>query len=784
MARHKFRIPALLITATLMISLCGCNNSNDKGKPESTEIPSYTVGDITSVRGNIIDIKGAHDDLRIEICEDSLLRVRIKDNSSEFAPNENNIVQKYEWDLIDFKVEDNDGYITIKTGKLLARVNKETFAIEYYEPDGLTLITKNTDEKPYALAVNGGYTLNFEMDASIEEEGFYGLGVNGHSFNFKGKEQRMWLSDKNRHYLSPFFMSSRGYGIYVHSTWDGRFNFKETPYSIKMEGGELDYYFMYGPSFKEVISAYSLITGRLSMPNIKTLGLMYRGKLDNNATQYKQIVDSFRENNIPLDYIGLEPGWQTGTYPCTYEWSKLFPDPKLFVEEMSNRNVNLNVWQHPYVSSKSPIRSEIEQYLFDHKSDFAKGNGGLAIDFTSKEAGDIYWSIQKKNLADIGIFDFKIDEVDEFITSSAVLPGGMTGAEYHNIFGTLNIKLLAEKIKSEYNLRNFSYCRGLTAGAQRYPSSGYTDTYDLAEYVRFNVNAGFTGGYVAPELRGDNEASLVLYNRRVQLMFFSAYALDNEWQNGTLPWQRKQAELENFRKYAELRMRLIPYIYSAFREQNETGIAVLRPLMLEFQDDKATYSIDDQYMFGSNILVAPVTTAMRTAKRNIYLPAGCGWIDFFTGEKYDGGQTVTLRYEDDVMPLFIKEGAVIPTWETKQYIEPGKVQDVTFEVYLSDNKSEYRLYEDDGETFDYENGEYSETFIKAEKNTSIYLEISKSGAYDTGSRRIDFELKNIDKHYDVYINGSKLNELSSADEYASAESGCYYDSENKVIYAK
>jgi alpha-glucosidase len=777
--RGKVFLFLFLITSILSVMLI----------PSVSAVTYTQIGNYVApyqVSGNIITFPATNGTVKIELCRPDAVRVRMVKSGDSFGANENYAVAKYNWVAVSNTITDMGTYIKIATSEMVVRVQKSPISISYYETNDTNLVTQNNSSNRMAWGDDGSRAVWFDRDAGGATEHFYGLGVQGGFFDWRGQNARLWLSDQDRHIVIPFFVSTRGYGMYMHSSWDGNVDLTTSPYAINLTGGEMDYYFFYGPNLKEIITNFSELSGRLSMPPKYSLGLTYRGWQDNTAGVFLTLANEFRNRDIPCDIIGLEPKWQSGAYPCTYVWNSTnYPDPAGFVSQMTAKNYQLNLWEHPYVRSDSPIYSAILPY-----SSNMDVFGGKVPDFNLQQANDIYWNHHKTNILDLGVAGFKIDETDQFIDPAAQFPGGMNGKQYHNLHGFLTQKLFHDRIRSTYNKRAFMYCRGTYAGNQRYPTAGYSDTFDINQYVRENVNSGFTGAYVCPELRGDNESNEVMYQRRTQLMAFSGFELENEWQAGNVPWQRIQASEDNFRNYTKLRLSLIPYIYSYFREQNQTGIGLLRPLLLEYQNDTNTYALDNEYLFGKELLVAPVNSGSSIATRSVYLPAG-EWIDYWNGYVYSGNQTIQHASTSSTLPIFVKRGAVIPMGPAMKYVGEKVVDPLTLDIYPNGTAT-FKLYEDDGISFDYETGKYCETNYTATRDSST-VTVSIGARYSPGGfvpagRNYLLQVHYRSKPTGVTLGGSALAEKTTLANLQAAASGWFYDNNSndakKIAYVK
>ncbi|MBR3844243.1 MAG: DUF5110 domain-containing protein, partial [Clostridia bacterium] len=586
------------------------------------------------------------------------------------------------------------------------------------------------------------------------------------------------------HAITPLYYSTAGYGIYLNNSNKGSISFKNTC-SIEVEGGELDYYFIYGPSFQNIQSDFGKLCGTISMPPLSSLGLTYRGALNFTDQQLISAIEDFQKAGIAVDTVGVEPGWQTATYPCTYVWSNKFPNPAAFIESIHNLGVKVNLWEHPFVSEKSPIHQEILPYslmseaLSVNSGDKKYGFEGLVPDFTLPKSKDIYWNIHKENLASIGVDGFKIDETDSWVCGSELditFPGGLSANAYHNIMGTLTVNNMAERYKSEYNKRIFTFSRGNYTGMQRYATTAYSDTYGFSQYLMTVITQSYAGTYFTPEVRGASTGNDVDYMRRTQMMFMTPFAMNNEWIDGQDVLDRSQAVVDNYKKYNRLYYSLIPYKYSLFWQQHTKGLSVIRALPMEFQEDQETYSVKNQFLLGESILVAPVNSTNPKAVRSVYLPASADWIDYETGYVYKGGQTIRYTATADILPLFIRKGAIIPMGTVGKNTSDKGDTTMTYDLYPADTKTNFTLYEDDGETYDYEKGEYATTNLSLVKNANLitFTAAARTEGYQIKTRCAIAKVHYRTKPYAVTLNGTNLEQVVSLADFETATGNVWY----------
>ncbi len=588
-----------------------------------------------------------------------------------------------------------------------------------------------------------------------ESEKLYGFGLQNNTFQQRGlrKEIRVnsWATGNVgfSHAPVPFYVSTKGYAVLVNTSRYVTFycgTMRKTTESMNLksvnnptvaasttelykplekpsdnmiievpseEGMEI--YAFEGPSVKEAIQRYNLYSAGGCMVPTWGLGVKYRGKGDFNAEKTIKLASYFRNNNIPCDMFGLEPGWQSEAYSCSFVWNpKLFTDPDKLINRMDSMGFKLNLWEHAYISKASPLFTQLK----DKAGDFMVWKG-LVPDFVNPEASEIFGNYHEKTFVSRAITAFKLDECDAAdykeagaqwsFPELAQFPSGIDGEQMHQLFGVLYQKSILN-IFNRNNKRTLLDVRSSQAFASPYSASLYSDMYNHSEFIRMILNAGFSGLLWSPEIRETkSDADLI---RRTQTGVLSAQLLFNSWYLKNPPWLQSDQEKNNrdefllnakeleskVRKLLELRMSLIPYLYSAFASYHYQGIPPFRALVVDYPNDSAVYNLDDEYLIGESLLAAPFIDG--ASKRNVYFPEGV-WYDFNTDLKYEGGKSYELEMSLDQIPLFVKEGTILPIAKPLQYITSKTVFEITCHVY-GNNCESARLFEDNAYTLDYQ----------------------------------------------------------------------------------
>ena len=478
-----------------------------------------------------------------------------------------------------------------------------------------------------------------------------------------------------------------------------------------------------GVSMLDVVQRYNLYCGGGTLPPLWGLGFWHRVHATFDADQTEAEVATFNEKQFPLDVVGLEPGWMSSSYPCTFEWQKArFADPAALAKRLLGQGVRLNLWINPYISPQSQIHDEMYPYSGSHMVWL-----GLVPDYYVPEARQLLVGQHNEEHLNIGISGYKVDEVDGYDfwlwPDHATFPSGTSGESMRQTYGLLMQDLLYKDLFKKNNQRTYGNVRSSNGAASGYPFVIYSDSYDHAQYITGISAASLCGVLWTPEIR--NAATAREWLNRMQTVCFSPMAKLNAWASGLQPWSFPEVEVA-VRKVLQLRMRLLPYIYSAFAEYHFNGTPPMRAMILESEanaingtvvegkldSESNPYTIDqvidttDQFMFGPSIMVAPFYNDKST-ERQVHLPSG-NWYDFYSGQLVGSHTALLVKAEElnDQIPLFVKDGALIPML-SKDVLNTEEIQGCDLEVrHYGTIDGTFELYEDDGKSFDYEKGSY------------------------------------------------------------------------------
>ncbi len=621
-------------------------------------------------------------------------------------------------------------------------------------------------------------------------ERIYGLGLNLKVFDPLNGRRTIRVSDDqgtvlgDSHAPVPFYVSTLGYGIYVDSAryvsfYLGNLDPVRERSSPSFPAGQaapgegravtetaelyrprpttgkvmvidipaaqgIDLYFFGGPDLRQAVQRYNLFSGGGCRPPLWGLGGWYRASTELGQKEVQGFLQEFRERHIPCTVFGLEPGWHSHAYSCSFSWSKAYPDPDGLLAQARAGNYHLNLWEHAFTHPSSPLYQPLLPYSGDYKV-----WSGLVPDFATSEARRIFRQHHERQLIDKGVAGFKLDECDHQPLSAtpwsfpecSQFPSGLDGEQMHLLLGPLYQQTLLAPFRQR-NQRTFGLVRASHALAAPLPYVVYSDAYDHRDYVRGLATSGFAGVLWCPEVR--DMASLEEFYRRLETCVFSPLTQIDCWYLKNPVWKQINKNLNNSgrfmdqwekveavcRRLLELRMSLIPYLYGAFGDYQTKGLPPVRALVMDFPEDPHTWSIDDQYLFGPSMLVAPLFTGQK--QRVVYLPRG-EWFDFWTQEKFQGGRKIEISKPLDQIPVFVKANSLVPMAKPVEFIDHGTCFEVSVRVF-GETPLDFILWEDDGDSWDYEKGIQNRLTLKwsAEKGGQVV----KTGVYSV--KRFEF----------------------------------------------
>ena len=685
----------------------------------------------------VVTEDGSHAKASLTFESSTVLRYRLKLEGAK-EREKFLLTQPVPWASIQVHIEDCESYALLRSDDLAIKVLKEPWQISIFNSTG-EMVTR---EQPQDVDTKGQYQSNpsgfwvpGQARANLElfpDEHLYGFGEKFTDLDKRGQSITLWnrnpygsgreLSHKN----IPFFVSSRGYGIFTNSTAPSHYHIgteSNFSYSINIEEEDLDLYLFYGPKLRDVILQYQQLTGLPAIPPKWAFGLWLsplgedRTGEDVSQDSILRMADEAREASIPSDVIHLDPFWMGPKGYCRFEWGEDYPVPAEMIRGLREKGYHLSLWEHPYIDIDTEMFREGDKNGFflknahgatyvanlviapggtkeEYKEEFYDAGG--IVDFSNKDAVEWYKS-KHRPLFEMGVDVFKTDFGEE-IPKDAHWHNGLSGNEMHNVYSLLYNKTVFE-VTAEYTDRPFVWGRSGYAGSQKYPvqwsGDPLTDFPSMSSTLRGGLSYGLSGvPFWTHDLGGfKGSPTEEVYIRWIQFGLFTSLSR----LHGTttrMPWKYSTKVQEVFKKYIELRYRLLPYIYSTAKTCVTQGLPFIRPLVLEYPSDPATHHLDQQYLFGDSLLIVPVFNEQ--GRVDVYLPEGI-WYDFWTGEKSQGPHYLRRYVQLDEMPIYVKEDSIIPYAPLRQRIVEGEWNPLTLQLWLG-KKARLILKDDEGDT--------------------------------------------------------------------------------------
>ncbi|WP_096201643.1 glycoside hydrolase family 31 protein [Bacillus sp. FJAT-45350] len=692
---------------------------------------------------------------------------------------------------IGFSIQEDKGLVEIHSKKLKLSVTKSPLRISIYNDACRLLVSENEhgmgfNEKKEVICFK-------EMD---EDDHFYGFGEKTSFLDKRGEKMTMWNSDVfaphnpeiDALYQSiPYFMTVRdgkAHGIFFDNTFKTAFDMKTSTemYSFWAEGGQIDYYVFLGPSPKDVLEQYTTITGRMPLPPKWALGYHQSRYSYETEKEVRELVSQFLEKEIPIDAVYLDIHYMDGYRVFTFDEER-FPNPEALIRDLQNIGIHVVPIVDPGVKEDPEYSIYQEGIQKDNFCKYIEGNiyfgevwpGNSAFpDFTNTHVRK-WWGEKHKFYTELGIEGIWNDMNEPAVFNETktmdvkVMHGNdgqpKTHRELHNVYGFFMGESTYEGLKKQLNgKRPFLLTRAGYAGVQRYGTVWTGDNRSFWEHLQMALpmcmNLGMSGvPFCGPDVGGfAHDATGQLLARWTQFGTFTPYfrnhsALDTVRQE---PWSFGEEVEKNVKKYIEQRYVWMPHLYTLFKEASKTGVPVMRPLVMEYPTDENTFNLSDQFMVGEQVIVAPILTP-DTFHRVVYLPEG-NWVNYWTDEKLTGKQHHLINADIETLPIFVKEGAILPHGSVKRSTEvPDKK--VTIHIYPKQGEEiSYHFYEDDGKTFDYEKGKSFESTIRciaSKQSVEITLE-NVNTTFTPSWKEWKLVIHQLEEVTSVRINGKEI----------------------------
>ena len=586
------------------------------------------------------------------------------------------------------KVEDTEETLTIISGSLSLKIDKKNFTMSYIQ-DG-KVITKS-GPKDLAMVKTNWTGDCYDLDGDLQDtymrqqfsigvgELFYGTGERFTPFVKNGQTVEIYNEDggtstEQSYKNIPFYISNKGYGVLVNHPEKVSFEFATenvTKTAFSVEGGSLDYFFIGGPAMKDVLTRYTDLSGKPSLPAPWTFGLWLSTSFttDYDEATVMSFIDGMLDRGIPLRTFHFDCFWMKGFHWTDFVWdADVFPDPAGLLSRIKAKGLNICVWINPYIGQESVLFAEgMEKGYFIKRTNgdvwqWDMWQPGMAlVDFTNPDA--CRWYQEKlRDMLKMGVDCFKTD-FGERIPVNCVYHDGSDPKKMHNYYTYLYNKVVYDLLEEERGKGEaVLFARSATVGGQKFPvhwgGDCWSDYESMEESLRGGLSLMMSGfGFWAHDIGGFEHTSTAdVYKRWVAFGLLSSHSRLHGSQSYRVPWLYDEEAVDVVREFTRLKASLMPYLYKTSIDTSRSGVPTMRSMVLEFTEDKNCSYLDKQYMLGDNLLVAPIFNDESIG--SFYLPKGT-WTDFFTGEVLTGGDWYERKYDYLHLPLMVRENSIV-----------------------------------------------------------------------------------------------------------------------------
>lgn len=608
-----------------------------------------------------------------------------KDNSWKVSNSENEIVYTSEFGKV--KIIKNPWHIEFydTSGKILTRTQNIGDPHTYLSPIPFSFVRRAED-------LSRRFAATFELQ---HDEKIFGTGESFTRLNKRGQKINAFTRDgmgvqgQLMYKPIPFFMSSNGYGMFVHTSAPVTFDFGQfydAHNVIYSADDELDLFVFLGEP-KDILNEYTNLTGKSEVPPLWSFGFWMSRITYKSEAEVRDVAAKLRQYKIPSDVIHLDTGWFETDWRSNYEFSKSrFQNPQKMISDLKKDGFKISLWQYTYFTPKNELYKEIVEKGYAVKNDSGKMPFEDAVLDMSNPAAVRWYQEKLAALLKMGVGAIKVD-FGEGAPLNGIYASGKSGLYEHNLYPLRYNKAVAE-ITKQTTGDSIIWARSAWAGSQRYPlhwggDAENTDSAMAAELrggLSFGLS-GFTfwshdvGGFV-------DRAPRDLYRRWMAFGVLTSHTRSHGAPPRE-PWEYDEALTEDFRRALNLRYSLMPYIYAQAKDSAAKGFPMLRTLFFEFPNDETSWLIEDEYMFGANLLVAPILETGKTS-RKIYLPPGA-WFDYQTGKTYDGARWHEITAGEIPIILLVKNHTILPFVKLAQNTSEINWNDIELKVFSTDN---------------------------------------------------------------------------------------------------
>lgn len=632
-------------------------------------------------------------------------------------------------------VDDTEEFLLLTSGDTTAKIGKNNWNLSFYYK-GKLMTQSQKNQLGYMETDDGNFwreQLNLDIGECV-----YGFGEQFSQYVKNGQTVDIWNEDggtcSDLAYKNiPFYFTSKGYGVFVNQPEKVSFEVATEVVSkcqFSVQGEKIDYMIIGGDKPKEAIERYTDLTGKPALPPAWSFGLWLSTSFTTNYDEntVNSFIDGMINRDIPLSVFHFDCFWMKEYEWCNFEWDKeVFPDPIGLLSRIKAKGIKVCVWINPYIGQKSPVFKEgmDKGYFIKNRDggvwqwDMWQAGQGI-IDFTNPEACKWYTSYLEK-LIDMGVDCFKTD-FGERIPADGVYFDDSDPLKMHNYYTYLYNKTVFDLLKEKLGEENaIVFARSATAGGQKFPVHWGGDCESrfesMAETLRGGLSLMSSGfGFWSHDISGfENTAPPEVYKRWVQFGLLSSHSRLHGSNSYRVPWLFDEESVDVVRKFTKLKCRLMPYIYNKAVEANKKGIPIMRSMIIEFPEDRACDYLERQYMFGDNLLVAPIFNDESTVE--YYLPKG-KWTNVFTNEIIEGGTWINEKFDFLTLPLMAKENSIIPIGSKDNTCDYNYLEDLQLHIFNLVNEANTEINDAKGRSM---------LKVKAEKiNNNINIELSKN----------------------------------------------------------
>ena len=601
---------------------------------------------------------------------------------------------------VQVRTEVDDNYASITSGALSARFARGGRWLLEFLADGRVLTSTGNKAMALISTDSDDHYVREQLSLDVGEM-VYGLGERFGPLVKNGQVVDIWNADggtssEQAYKNVPFYLTNRGYGVFVNHPGLVSFEVGSEVVSrvqFSVAGQSLEYLIIYGPTFAEILRKYTAFTGRPALPPAWSFGLWLSTSF---TTSYdEETVTSFIEGmasrDLPLSVFHFDCFWMREFQWCDLTWdNRTFPEPAAMLSRLKQRGLRISVWINPYIAQRSPLFAEAAQRSFllrnpngdVWQTDMWQAGMGI-VDFTNADARQWYTD-KLRALLDMGVDCFKTD-FGERIPTDVVWSNGSDSERMHNFYSYLYNQTVFDLLRSHRGEQDaVVFARSATAGGQRFPVHWGGDCestfVSMAESLRGGLSLAASGfGFWSHDIGGfEGRPDPAVFKRWIPFGLLCTHSRLHGSDSYRVPWIFDEEAVEVLRRFTNLKAQLMPYIYGQAVNAAQSGMPVLRPMAAEFPDDPACTHLDQQYMFGDRLLVAPVFTA--SGETSYYIPAGT-WTHLQTGATVRGPGWVTDVCDFLTVPVFVRPGTVLPIGARDDRPDYSYAEDVTLRAY-------------------------------------------------------------------------------------------------------